>query len=182
MTDTEEDIGGETGESKPLKELADDNTRLVDGRPSRHLECRGDRGQDIDIQALREVMYALHAVSIGTHQLLYFASMKYCKNHMDVEADSLEEAADELATILDTMNIGTLRLADKGTERGDQVLFELAENALTFDANTEKPICYFVSGYIAGYLENALDSHFVVNEIECTSQGNEVCVFRAQQR
>ncbi len=181
MEDDEERIGGEDGESKPLDELAADNERFITGESSQHMDGRETRGRDIDIQAIREVMYALHAVSIGTHQLLYFSAMKYCKNHMDRQEQSVESAADSLADIFDRMNIGSFRLTEND-ESEDRIMFEMDENALAFDANTDKPICYFISGYIAGYLENTLEGHYVVNEISCISQGNEVCVFRAQKR
>lgn len=181
--DDEQPLGDATGTTEPLNDLAEDNEKLMKGEPVDRADDRQERGRSVDLQALREIMYSLHAVSIGTHQVLYFSAMKYCKNHMDVDASTIQEAADDLAQIFDRMNLGTLRLKEKQhDEHQDRILFELEENAVAFDADTDKPVCYFLSGYIAGYLENALDEHFVVNEIACTSQGNDVCLFRAQRR
>ncbi len=184
MTDDENNIGREGGDSKPLEHLAADNMRLMSGEQPQHMDTRGDRSRDVDLQAFREIMYALHAVSIGTHQLLYFSAMKYCKNYKEVQADSVDEVVEHLKEVFDRLNIGTLQLKEPedGQKQKNKLLFELTENALTFDAGSDKPICYFISGYIAGHLENALDGRFVVNEISCTSQGDDACLFRAQQR
>lgn len=176
--DEDKKISNDGEHSQPLEELAEDNRKLMDEMPADHAG-RGDRDRYVDMQLLREVMYALHDVSIGTHQLLYFSAMKYCKNYLAVDAEDMDAAVEELADIFDRQNVGLLSLRDK---EGGKVVFELAENALTFDADTDKPICYFLSGYIAGLLENALGSHYVVNETDCISQGNDVCVFQAQKR
>lgn len=171
--------GGGDDHSPPLEALAEDSWKLLDGAPVEH-EGRGDRDRCIDIQAFREIMYALHAVSIGTHQLLYFASMKYAKNYLETDASTLEEAVDKLADIFDTQNIGTLTLQEH--QNGTDAEITLEENALSLDARTDKPICYFVSGYIAGYLENAIGDHYVVNETSCTAQGHDRCTFQARKR
>lgn len=175
----EENLGSDDGRSKPLEALASDNEKLRDGERVEQ-GGREDRGHHVDIQALREVMYALHDVSIGTHQLLYFSAMKYCKNYVAADADTLEAAIDSLAGIFDALNVGTLSLVEQ--ENGTKAMLKVEENALAFDADTDKPICYFLSGYIAGYLENALEEHYVVNETACISQGNEACLFSAQKR
>lgn len=161
-----------------LEELAEQNKSVEDGVASENV--RNDRGRHMDIQAIREVMHALHAVSIGTHQLLYFSAMKYAKNYLEPEAANRENALNELRDIFDAMNLGTLHSEeqDDGTVR-----VYIEDNALTLDnTSTDKPICYFISGYIAGFLENALGTHYVVNETSCTAQGNERCTFKAQER
>jgi predicted hydrocarbon binding protein len=178
--DKDSPIQGSGDDHAPsLEALAADSKKLLDGDPVEYGE-RGDRDRCIDIQAFREIMYALHTVSIGTHQLLYFSSMKYAKTYLDTDATTLEQAVEQLATIFDAQNIGTLTLAEH--DDGEDATITLAENALTIDADTDKPICYFISGYIAGYLENAIGDHYVVNETSCTSQGNDHCTFRARKR
>lgn len=162
---------------EPLAMLAAEQERLAAGEQPKH--GRERRGEAADIQFIREVMYGLHDVSIGTHQLLYFAAMKYCKNYLDLTATTVAEAVDELQDMFDQRNIGTLTMQESADGK---ILLSLEENALTVDAETDKPICYFLSGYIAGCLENAVGDHFVVNEISCVSQGEDACIFRAQRR
>lgn len=163
---------------QPLETLAQANALLMAGEQPEH--DRDERGNTVDIQFLREIMYALHAVSIGTHQLLYFSAMKYCKNYLDPDADTVDEAIDELTELFDAMNIGTLVVVDR---TDSAITFALSDSAIAAEnAGTDRPICYFISGYIAGYLENALDARYVVNEIACVSQGHETCEFKAQHR
>lgn len=159
-----------------LEQLADRNDTLVrDGSTG----GRGDRGEEAHILFLRELTYALEAVSLGTHQLLYFAGMKYARNHLHTEADTLQAAVTELADRFDAMNVGTLTRVE---EDGKPVL-EMAGNALTMGgAETDKPLCYFLSGYIAGYLENALGTTYMVNETDCIAQGAAACRFRVLER
>ncbi|MDY6768924.1 MAG: V4R domain-containing protein [Candidatus Nanohaloarchaea archaeon] len=159
-----------------LDELAERSRALVDGGED---AVREERGRDADIQLLRELVYSLESVSMGTHQLLYFSAMKYAGNCLDCEADSREEAVDELAAIFDAMNLGTLELADDG----EPAVVELAENAFTYNApESGRTMCYFLAGYIAGFMENCLDGNVVVNEASCSAEGNEVCTFEIQER
>ncbi|MDY6769410.1 MAG: 4-vinyl reductase [Candidatus Nanohaloarchaea archaeon] len=160
-----------------LDELADRNRRMADGED---VEERDGRGRDIDAQFLQEIMYSLETVSMGTHQLLYFSAMKYAGGYLGCDADTMSGAVAELASSFDAMNIGSLELVDDG----DPAVIELSENALT-DAAPEsgRTMCYFVAGYIAGFLQNCLGDNFVVNEVACSAEdGSDRCRFEVRER
>ncbi|MFB6265677.1 MAG: V4R domain-containing protein [Candidatus Nanohaloarchaea archaeon] len=158
-----------------LDELADRNRKLVEGEEE---EVREGRGREVDLQILREIVYSLESVSMGTHQLLYFSAMKYARTYLECESEGLEEAVERLSGIFDKMNLGTLSLRD-----GDGTELELEENAFTHDApESGRKMCYFLAGYIAGFLENCLGASYVVNETSCSAEVEGACVFRVQER
>lgn len=159
-----------------LQDLADRGQDLVDGDAE---DVREERGRSMDIQLLREIIYGLERVSLGTHQLLYFSAMKYARKYLGGEADEIAGAVEELAARFDAMNLGTLAL----DEEGWPAVLELRENAFTHNApESGRTMCYFLSGYIAGFLENALSGQFVVNEVACSAEGGPACRFRVQER
>lgn len=159
-----------------LDELAEENEELYEGMEK---NPRKERGRNIDIQFLREIMYGLESVSMGTHQLLYFSAMKYAKNHLETDAEDVEEAVKELAERFDRMNIGSINF----DQDSSPLTVELEDNAVSYGApDTGRKMDYFIAGYISGYLENCLDSHYVVNEVECSAEGEESCVFEIKER
>lgn len=169
-------MDGEEDFHERLAELAERNRELEAGEAD---GARPDRGRKMDIQFLREMVYSLESVSMGTHQLLYFSAMKYARKYLECEAGGLEDAVDELAEVFDAMNLGTLELV----EAGENTVVELSENALTHGApESGRTMCYFISGYISGFLENCTGDRFVVNESACTAEGADSCVFRIQAR
>ncbi len=159
-----------------LEELAEESRKLVAGEEG---EPREERGRDIDIHFLREIIYGLETVSLGTHQLLYFSALKYARRYLDADAEDLPGAVDDLADIFDATNLGTLELV----EDGNPARVALRENAFTCNApQSGRTMCYFLSGYIAGFMEGALDGRYVVNELECSADGNDACVFEIRER
>lgn len=158
-----------------LDELADQNRRLVEGEAD---DGRPERGRELDVQLLQEIIYSLESVSMGTHQLLYFSAMKYVRKYLDCEADTMEGAVEELAEIFDAMNLGVLDLDGE-----DPVMLEMSENAMTHSApEAGRTMCYFLSGYIAGFLENCLGENFVVSETSCSAEGEDSCRFKVRER
>ncbi|MDY6776600.1 MAG: 4-vinyl reductase [Candidatus Nanohaloarchaea archaeon] len=169
-------MDGEDDLTDGLDELAESNDKLADDEVE---EVREERGRKVDMQFLREVMYGLEAVSMGTHQLLYFSAMQYARDHLETEAESVEEAVEELSSRFERMNVGSIVLE----QDEDNPRIKMEENAVSYDApRTGRKMDYFIAGYIAGYLENALGDKYVVNEIECSAEGGEVCVFQIKGR
>ncbi|MER1986472.1 MAG: helix-turn-helix domain-containing protein [Solibacillus sp.] len=52
--------------------------------------------------------------------------------------------------------------------------FEAAEH-LREHGNSQKPVCHNLCGYASGYLSTALNTTFIVKEIECSTMGYEHC-------
>lgn len=142
-------------------------------------EVREERGRKVDMQFIREIMYALQSVSIGTQQLLYFAGMKYSKHFLNSLADSYDECVEKIGEIFDELNIGDI---EKKKDSENRILV-LKENVISHNGpDVGKPICYFISGWIAGFLKGNLGKDFIVNEIECASAGAENCEFLVRER
>lgn len=158
-----------------LAELAEGHRKLVEGEEK---DPRDERGRSVDLQFLREMIYSLESVSIGTHQLLYFSAMRYSRQYLDCEASDLSEATEELDRGFDSMNLGSLYFHE-----GDPSEIELEENAFTHNApDSGRKMCYFIAGYIAGFLENCLGNKYVVNEVRCSAEGADSCAFEVRER
>ncbi|MDY6766140.1 MAG: V4R domain-containing protein [Candidatus Nanohaloarchaea archaeon] len=143
------------------------------------LDDLADREDTGSHRFLQEVLYSLETVSMGTHQLLYFSAMRYAGTYLDCAADDLDDAVDQLADRFHSMDVGTLTLEEKQLP----ARVALADNVVVDAAPaTGRRMCYFIAGYIAGFLENCLDDGFVVNETECMADGAETCEFRVQKR
>ncbi len=133
----------------------------------------------VDAGFLQEIMYSLENVSMGTHQLLYFSARKYAGTYLDCAADDLPGAVDELAARFDAMDIGALTCVDEGMP----AVVELEDNVLVADGpDTDRSMCYFIAGYLSGFLENCLGNEFVVHETTCMAGGGDVCSFTVQER
>ncbi|MFB6265869.1 MAG: V4R domain-containing protein, partial [Candidatus Nanohaloarchaea archaeon] len=105
--------------------------------------------------------------------------MRYVREYMDCDASSVEESIGKLADVFDSMNLGGLSLRDD--EKPFRV--ELEENAFTYEApESGRTMCYFISGYIAGFLENCLGKKYVVNEKSCSAEGSGSCIFEIRER
>lgn len=142
-------------------------------------EKRGERSRKVDMQFVREIMYAIQSVSIGTQQVLYFAGLKYSKYFLNDIASDYSECVENMRDIFDKLDVGTLK--DIGD--GDQKKLAVEENVLCYEGpEVDKPLCYFISGWIAGFLKGNLGKDFIVNEVECSATGSERCEFVVRER
>ncbi|MDY6773894.1 MAG: hypothetical protein SVS85_01740 [Candidatus Nanohaloarchaea archaeon] len=120
-------VDGEKEFYEGLEKLADKNQELVEGEAG---DARGERGREIDLQILREMVYSLESVSMGTHQLLYFSALRYTRDYTDCESEGMEEAIRKLADVFDSMNLGSL----SRREGSEPEKLEVEGNAFTSGA------------------------------------------------
>ncbi|MGC8937349.1 MAG: V4R domain-containing protein [Candidatus Methanomethylicaceae archaeon] len=45
---------------------------------------------------------------------------------------------------------------------------------------SEKPVCFFLKGFLEGFFREAFGREFKVTETECIAKGDKVCTFRVE--
>ncbi|MDY6771542.1 MAG: V4R domain-containing protein [Candidatus Nanohaloarchaea archaeon] len=160
-----------------LTELAKTDTKIVNDEETD--EIRDEFDDTVHIHALRELIYALQSVSVGSQQLMYFAGAKYSKN-IEFDATSFENVFERVATVFERLGVGRLELEE--VDADGESYARLYESAFTFNGpEADKPACFFVSGFVAGALEQYTGEKYVVNETGCCAQGEESCTFRIRK-
>ncbi|AAB99471.1 hypothetical protein MJ_1460 [Methanocaldococcus jannaschii DSM 2661] len=106
---------------------------------------------------------------------------------------SLYEIGEEFGKMLSPKNIEELKKIFKLMNFGD---LEIDENKILLKnppykiklsnppyqwVSKEEPIHDFIAGILAGCLEEIFKKKFVVNEVECVSQGKDKCVFEVKE-
>ena len=107
------------------------------------------------------------------------AGAEFCRNMLNTKLEFNDFIA-ELQRILKEQAIGILRI-----ERADleamQLTLTVAED---LDCSglpcTDKVVCHYDEGFIAGLLETYTGKPFTVKEVDCWASGDRVCRFVAQ--
>lgn len=159
-----------------LGELAEKDTKTLEGEETDGL--RDEFPDTVDVQLLRQLVYSLQSVSIGSQQLMYFAGSKYAQR-IEMSPESFEEVFEITGELFEHLDLGRLEV-DELDEEDSRV--SLYESAFTYEGpEAGKPACFFVAGFLAGALKAYTGEKYVVNEITCCAQGNDHCEFRARR-
>jgi hypothetical protein len=68
--------------------------------------------------------------------------------------------------------------------RGEVILYDsfLAKSwRNSFEREQKKPVCAFISGYIAGVIESVLGERVIVEEKMCMAMGDDYCLFTVRR-
>ncbi|MDY6853653.1 MAG: V4R domain-containing protein [Thermodesulfobacteriota bacterium] len=109
------------------------------------------------------------------------AGYHFCENMLNKESDFNIFVA-ELQRVLKELKIGILRVekVDLGSmEMTLTVAEDLDCSGLPF---TDKVVCQYDEGFIAGILESFTGKSFQVKEIDCWASGDRVCRFDVRQQ
>lgn len=129
-----------------------------------------------DSFVMRQMALSLLSVSAGSQQLLYFAGSKFGRK-LEIDGDDREAVIEELKPLFDRWDFGILEL----TEDSESVTVDESIFVQELETTTDKPVCFFIAGLLAGGLRSGIGTKFVVNEVACQGQDDDTCRFRVRQ-
>lgn len=126
---------------------------------------------------MRQLALSLLSVSAGSQQLLYFAGSKFGKK-LSFDAEDRVPVLEDVADLFDRWGYGELTVTDE-----EGTVIEIDESLFVDDLEptTDKPVCFFLAGMIAGCLQSGCGEKHVVNEIACQAQDDEICRFKVRE-
>ncbi len=134
-------------------------------------------GDFVSINFVQELIYSLEQVSLGTEQLLYFVGKKYGK---DVAAEYIKgrdkkKILKQIGSHFEKNKVGLLEIVNVEKKR---VVVRIKECAISHNApGVSTPVCFFISGFLAGVIEKKLKKSCIVNETMCCALGDDFCEF-----
>ena len=101
---------------------------------------------------------------------------KTLKERYGVYTDRLDEAFELLTIIAESSRLIDLFEFDLDS------LELYVEGSILVEAvgSSDKPVCKPMAGFFKGFLEELLDKNFEVEEVACSAQGHERCVFKVK--
>lgn len=173
-----------------IEDLEKDLLRIMEGKPLKTL--RKELGDEVDIRALRMVVYALQWASVGYQSALRFAGMKLGKKIGTVcEKTELSLALESIKKIIESLRNGKVKI--EIMPKLKEAHLKISESSLTSGVpNVFQKLCFFDEGFIEGYLEGVISkkgplalagqkysiSKIVnVEEKKCIGLGDDFCDF-----
>jgi len=174
---------------KLIEDLEKDLRDIIEGRSPKLL--RKELGDQVDIRALRMVVFSLQWASVGYQSALRFAGMKFGKR-LGIESGNAELslALEEIKKIIEFLRGGRIEIEVMPKIRGAQV--KIYDSSLTAGIpNVLQNICFFEEGFIEGYLDGAISKagsiavaggevsilNVSVEEKRCVGLGDDFCGF-----
>ncbi|MHA1409901.1 MAG: V4R domain-containing protein [Candidatus Odinarchaeia archaeon] len=104
--------------------------------------------------------------------------INYLKSH-DITDDLIEV----LSEIYDEKSLGWYNIKKIKCDEHKKKIFITIKNSFIAHKtkNSNKPICYYISGTLAGCLEGILGNPYFSYEIKCESMGDPFCFFIAKK-
>lgn len=127
-----------------------------------------------DAFLVRQLVLSLLSVSAGSQQLMYFAGSKFGKK-LEIEADDRDAVIEEVTELFDRWGLGDLKQDD------DEAVIEDSVFVDEIETSTDKPVCFFTAGMLAGALRSGCGQKYVVNEVACQGKGDEECRFKMRE-
>ncbi len=59
----------------------------------------------------------------------------------------------------------------------DWNILKVENSAIGMSITSQKPVCNYIAGFLAGVLESIYGKKFIVKEIKCMAQGCDACYF-----
>lgn len=147
----------------------DDVVAVMAEHEIRHAEDEID-----DAFMVRQLALSLLSVSAGSQQLMYFAGSKFGKK-LEIEADDRSTVLEAGADLFERWGLGEIAVKD------DDVVIENSVFVEELETTTDKPVCFFTAGLLAGMLKSGCGVKHIVNEIACQGQGDDECRFKVRE-
>jgi predicted hydrocarbon binding protein len=174
---------------KIIEDLEKDLGDIITGKPLKTL--RKELGDQVDIRALRIVVYSLQWASVGYQSALRFAGMKFGRRlGENSERTELSLVLEEIKKIIETLRKGKVEIEIMPKLKSAQL--KIYESSLTAEVpNVLQTLCFFEEGFIEGYLDGAISkvgslalaggktsiTKVSVKEKRCIGLGDDFCGF-----
>ena len=137
-----------------IEDLEKDLRSIVEGKPLKTL--RKELGDEVNIRALRMIVYALQWTSVGYQSALRLAGMKFGKRlGENSERTELSLVLEEIKKIIEVLRQGKVEIEILPKERGVQL--KIYESSLTAGVpNVMQNLCFFEEGFIEGYFDGVI--------------------------
>ena len=137
-----------------IEDLEKDLMSIVEGKPLKTL--RKELGDEVNIRALRMIVYALQWTSVGYQSALRLAGMKFGKRlGENSERTELSLVLEEIKKIIEVLRQGKVEIEILPKERGVQL--KIYESSLTAGVpNVMQNLCFFEEGFIEGYFDGVI--------------------------
>jgi len=174
---------------KIIEDLEKDLIDIIEGKPLKIL--RKELGDNVDIRALRMVIFALQWTSVGYQSALRLAGMRLGKRiGGNSKKAELSLVLEEIKKLIEALRNGKVELEIIGDFKDVQL--KIFESSLTTGIpNVSQNLCFFEEGFIEGYLDGIISSKGAiiagggrfnitkvsVEEEKCIGLGDEFCGF-----
>ena len=137
-----------------IEDLERDLMSIVEGKPLKTL--RKELGDEVNIRALRMIVYALQWASVGYQSALRLAGMKLGRRMGEnSERTELSLVLEEIKKIIEVLRQGKVEIEILPKERGVQL--KIYESSLTAGVpNVMQNLCFFEEGFIEGYFDGVI--------------------------
>jgi len=137
-----------------IEDLEKDLMSIVEGKPLKTL--RKELGDEVNVRALRMIVYALQWTSVGYQSALRLAGMKFGKRlGENSERTELSLVLEEIKKIIEVLRQGKVEIEILPKERGVQL--KIYESSLTAGVpNVMQNLCFFEEGFIEGYFDGVI--------------------------
>lgn len=174
---------------KIIEGLEKDLRNIIEGKPLKTL--RKKLGDQVDVRALRMIVFSLQWASVGYQSALRFAGMKLGKRiGENSERSELSLILEEIKKIIETLREGKVEIEIIPKLKGAQI--KIYESSLTAEIpNVLQKLCFFEEGFIEGYLDGVISkkgpiavagtevsiAKVSVEEKRCVGLGDDFCGF-----
>lgn len=172
-----------------IKDLEKDLVDIAEGNPLKTL--RKELGDEVNIRALRMVIFALQWTSVGYQSALRLAGMKLGKRIGTVcEKTELSLVLESIKRIIETLRNGKVEIEIMPELKGAQL--KIYESSLTCGIpNVLQTLCFFEEGFIEGFIDGVIskkgpivvaDKEISIKEVSveekrCIGLGDDFCGF-----
>ena len=137
-----------------IEDLEKDLMSIVEGKPLKTL--RKELGDEVNVRALRMIVYALQWTSVGYQSALRLAGMKFGKRlGENSERTELSLVLEEIKKIIEVLRQGKVEIEMMPKLKGVQL--KIYESSLTAGVpNVMQNLCFFEEGFIEGYFDGVI--------------------------
>jgi len=137
-----------------IEDLEKDLMSIVEGKPLKTL--RKELGDEVNVRALRIIVYTLQWTSVGYQSALRLAGMKLGRRMGEnSERTELSLVLEEIKKIIEGLREGKVEIEIMPELKGVQL--KIYESSLTAGVpNVMQNLCFFEEGFIEGYFDGVI--------------------------